>query len=120
MSEVLAKLEKKGGDTLLPTTPDALYRNNNMGNNGTATLVVTKKPRWIIASYVHTTQTNSYFVSVIDVENGTAYRYGYFDGANHDETWSNWQNYFPSITDTAISIKNAYGNTCGVRVGAYY
>lgn len=120
MSEVLAQLEKKGGETLIPTTPDALYKNNSMAYNGTATLAVTKKPRLLIWCSASTTNTQNYFVGLVDVENGTAYRYGYFDGANRDGAWTTWQSYFTSITDTSVGIKNAFNASCNIRVGAYY
>ena len=120
MSEVLAKLEKKGGDTLLPTTPDALYINNEMATNATATLSVTKKTRWIIAVFANKDTVNSFLVGLLDVENNVGYRYGYWEGAGREGDWINWGNYITSITDTTISIKNGFGARCVTRVGAYY
>lgn len=118
MSEILAQLKKKGGKTLIPTTPDALYKNNSMAFDATATLAVTKKPRFLILSIVNA--STYYMVGLLDVENETAYRYGYYGNANHDAAWEGWQSYFTSITDTSVSIKNKFTNNCNVRLGAYY
>ena len=122
MAEILAQLEKKGdGETLLPTTPDALYSNNSLAANATATLAITKKPRWIILVF-NCAQISSgrFVVGVIDVKNNAGYRYAFFDNDNHNEVWSGWTAYITSITDTTITIKNSLGYSCFVRVGAYY
>ena len=122
MAEKLAQLEKKGGgeDFDFSKVPDALYNNNNLGNSATATLAVTKKPKMIVACFINNTIPNSFLVGIINVEKNTAYRYGLWSGSNQNAVWSNFNNYITAITDTSVSIKNSYGESCNVRVGAYY
>lgn len=103
-------------DLSLP--PDAIYTNASMANNATATLAVTQKPKYIIAYFINA--STGYVAGIFNTETEKAYRYGYWSSAYKNSEWSNRDIYITEVSDSAVSIKNSYGSTCNVIVGAYY
>lgn len=115
---------KTGGgiDVNLSDAPDANYTNANMANNATATLAVTQKPKFIVMCLTTTsTSNNNYGTIIIDVDNDSAYILGYWSSNFHIQSYSvQWHDYITSVSDSSIGIKNSWGSSVRVIVGAYY
>lgn len=105
---------------LIGSAPDKIYTNNSMSNNATASITVTKKPRYIVMWMTKSGTADSNFVGLVDVGNATAYKYGYYSGASQNDAWPGYTSYITSITASSVSIKNVYGSTVRVAVGCYY
>lgn len=111
-----------GGGVNLSDAPDANYTNANMANNATATLAVTQKPRFIMICLTTTSASLfNYGTIIIDVVNNSAYILGYWSGSFHIQSYSaQWTNYITSVSSSSIGIKNAWGSSVRMLVGAYY
>lgn len=110
----------KNPHPLLGSAPDKSYTNASMANNATASITVTQKPRYIVMSVSSTTNAGTFQVGLYDVENNTAYRYGYWSNAWQNGTWSTRSDYITSVSSSSVGIKNSWGGTARIAVGCYY
>ena len=99
--------------------PDAFYA-GTLAYGGTATLTVTQKPKYIVYALANTATAGDFLTGIINVEEGTAYRYGYWTSAFRNEAWSNYSTYVTSITDSSVVIKNNYGAQARIEVAVFY
>lgn len=105
----------------LSTAPSKTYTNANLANNASATITVTQKPRFIVLSLCNKTNAQSFLTGIINVNKGTAYRFGYWSSAFHNEDWSSgYSNYITSVSSSGVTVTNAYGNAVTIVVGCYY
>ena len=83
-------------------TPDKIFQNNTAGTSGTATITVTKKPRYIVYSMWSRTSNYYGFTGIIDVVQNRAYRIGSMASGSVSAAWTNWQNFITSISATQV------------------
>lgn len=123
MSEQLASLRKKGGETGFNPfiAPNASYTNASWANNATYNIAVTQMPKYITIWTVTKGTSYSGRFGVVDVANNTASQRGYWSSASHtEETWPGWENYITSITASRVSIKNVWGAELRVVIEIFY
>ena len=125
MSEKLCTLRTKGGGksqtTDLSSPPNAVYTNASMANNATATLAVTQIPKYIVICMNSQTSSYNYGTLIINVEDNTAYMIGYWSSTFQNQDYStNWTDFITSVSDSSISIKNAWGSTVRMDLCVYY
>ena len=116
--------ELSGGNAPnLGVAPDAFWANNGtaLAGNGTATVTVTQKPRYVVVLMIHST-TNIGLMGFYDTENESAYLFGYWSGAVQDGTWSNYSSYITSVTSSSVTVKQVFSSNANVRtwVNCYY
>lgn len=91
-----------GGLNLDLMNPDLTWQANATKTSNTIT--VTQKPRYIVLD-IWSAYGSSYggMLGIIDVENNTAKRMGYWNSAKREWTnWDNWTSYITSITSSQV------------------
>ena len=102
-------------------TPDKTFVNNTAGTSGTATISVTQKPRYIVYSMWSRTSDYRGFTGIIDVEQNKAYRMGYMASGAISESWTNWNNFFTTVSATqVIYAYNAVAFNTRVQIQIFY
>ena len=106
----------------LGEAPDAVWASNgsNLASDATATVAVTQKPRVVMVIMMANTAKEG-LIGFYDVKNNKAYRFGYWSSSVQDSNWTNYSTYITSVTDAAVTVKQAYSNS-SVRawVNCYY
>ena len=107
--------------TDLSSPPNAVYTNASMANNATDTLAVTQTPKYIIICMNGQAASYNYGTLIINVEDNTAYMIGYWSNTFQNQDYStNWTDFITSVSDSSISIKNAWGSTVRMDLCVYY
>lgn len=101
--------------------PDQVETYKNVANNGTKTITVSQMPKYITYFHTYYSSTNGGMFLILDVANNTAYRYGYWGNAFHNEDYtSGYSSYITSVSASSVTIKNAYGSAGNIAIGIYY
>ena len=102
-------------------TPDKTFVNNTAGTSGTATITVTQKPRYIVYSMWSRTSNYYGFTGIIDVTNNQAYRMGYMASGAISESWTNWSNFFTTVSASqVIYAYNAVSYNSRIQIQIFY
>ena len=121
MAEKLCQLKKKGGSEEIDiSNPDVTWTRYHMAIDSSANISVNKKPRLISCEFLNVNTLGTGFVGLYDIKNNKTYRSGYYTSAFHNATWSNASSYITSVTDSNVTIKNAYGDLLNVAINIYY
>lgn len=112
-----------GSDVKLGQVPDATWANNgtNLSPNSTATVSVSQKPRYIMIIMLSNNAREG-LIGFYDTQRNEAYRYGYWSSTRQDGVWTNYTSYITSVTDSAVTVKQAYSTGQNIRtwVNCYY
>lgn len=113
-----------GGGSVLPVlgqTPDKYIVFDTAGTSGTSQINVTQKPRFLLYSMWSRTSNYYGFLGVVDVENNRAYRSGYMASGITNAAWTNWQNFFTTVSDTKVVYSfGALSYNSRVAIHVYY
>jgi hypothetical protein len=121
MAEKLCQLKKKGGSEEIDiSNPDVTWTKYHMADGTSQNISVNKKPRLISCVFFNANTAGTGFTGLYDIKNNKTFRSGYYSSAFHNATWSNVSSYITSVTDSNVTIKNAYGELLNVAINIYY
>ena len=105
----------------LSTPPNVLESYTNVSQNTVKNIAVTQTPKFIVLEFCYYINSSGCMLLILNVEDSTCYRYGFWGSSWHIESYSAWDTYITSISSSNVSVKQAYSSSAqNIAVGIYY